>query len=398
MHENEHAAAAAQQAVEQAFLSPRVVDAATLAEFGESMRELIRHAAEQRELLRLTLAESGTVSATLREASAQATEKLRPAAKLVPTIDHKLAQAEQALARAAQAIEAAERAAGQAAKTAADEGVAAVRGAHRALDEAMERARGLEARLGRLTDGAESAVQRLETECKSRLEGAARHAHDLLGTIVGELDSRAEQAIHRLSALVDERRAAAEAALGAPLSIGGARSDAPQPADVDQAAEAATLLGHAQEARAEIETLFASLKSRARAEITSLEAEAIDAEQRAAHAAAKVHETEELARAAEARLSAVRRELAAVDDRGREIATMASQALAAFDQELSARMHAVREMMEQLASVTNGAPHAPPANAALAATEVKPPRDAAFVRIDRPMHGDSPGLPGRLRI
>jgi hypothetical protein len=422
MHEHEQAAAAADQVVEQTFLSPRVVDAATLAEFGESLSELLRRAAEQRELLRLTVTEGENVSATLRDTTGQAAEKLRPALKLLPTIEQKLAQADQAVTRATHAAETAERAAGRAAQAAADEGVAALQAAQRALDAAMERARTLEGRLGQLSQRAEAALLRLDSECKSRLDTAAKHAQDVLGSLVAELDSHAERTLEHLSGLIDERRAAAEAALAEPLSVGAPHEGDPDPRPPTDATTIATtttapaddatgLLARAEETRAAIEAMFASLRSRAGEEIASLEAEAVDAEQRAAAATAKVHETEELARAAEARLEAVHRELTAVDERGREIAVMATHALTAFDEELAARMHAVREMMEQLASVTNGQAEAKPAPAqsgpiqsapAHAApaqsAEVKPAREAAFIRIDRPAQSDTPGLPGRLQI
>jgi hypothetical protein len=418
MHEHEQAAAAADQVVEQTFLSPRVVDAATLAEFGESLSELLRRAAEQRELLRLTVTEGENVSATLRDTTGQAAEKLRPALKLLPTIEQKLAQADQAVTRATHAAETAERAAGRAAQAAADEGVATLQAAQRALDAAMERARTLEGRLGQLSQRAEAALLRLDSECKSRLDTAANHAQDVLGSLVAELDSHAERTLEHLSGLIDERRAAAEAALAEPLSVGAPHEGDPDPRPPTDATtttapadDATGLLARAEETRATIEAMFVSLRSRAGEEIASLEAEAVDAEQRAAAATAKVHETEELARAAEARLEAVHRELTAVDERGREIAVMATHALTAFDEELAARMHAVREMMEQLASVTNGqaeakaapaqsgpiqsAPtHAAPAQSA----EVKPAREAAFIRIDRPAQSDTPGLPGRLQI
>ncbi len=402
MNENERAAAVADRVVEEAFLSPRVVDAATLSEFAGSLGELIRRAAEQREHLRRTVAEGENVAATLRDATGQAGEKLRPALKLIPTIDQKLAQAEQAMSRAAEAAQTAERAAGEAARAVTAEGAVALRAAQAALDEALERARVLESRLGQLSHRAEEAIERLDRECRERLDAAARHAQDVLGTTVAEIDARAEQTLERLGSLIEDRRAAAEAALAEPLAIGrpraggGESAEPPAPCGLDPD----RVLAATQDAREEVESLMQAARAQVREHIGSLEAEARRAEQRAAEAGARAHEADSLAAAAEERLAAVRRELASVDQRGREIASMASQALAAFDDELTGRMHAVREMMEQLASLTSErtqdqtATALPPAQA----TEPKPAREPAFIRIDRPTHAEAPGLPGRLRI
>lgn len=175
--------------VESAFLSPRVVDAATLAEFAGSFRALLEQVAQAREELRRSLEEHQATIETLDAAAARAGERLRPAAKLLPLIDEKLAAAEAALARA----RVAEQAAGEA-----------------ALAPVAERARVLEARLAKAAERAEEAVAALEAECRARLEAGTGHARDVLGALESEIDARAEAMLARAGAALDARLASAE--------------------------------------------------------------------------------------------------------------------------------------------------------------------------------------------
>lgn len=424
-------ALAATQVIEETFLSPRVVDGALLGEFAESLRGLLGQAAAQREQLRTAVAQGEAVAQSLTETAAKAREKLRPAIKLIPTIDQKLAQAEDALTRATKAAASAEHIASEAARTASAEGTVALGQARQSFDTALERARDLEARLGQLTERAEMAVEALDTECRSRLENATKHAQDVLGTLVAELDARAEVAIGRLTALLDERRAAAEAAVSGVIELGHTAptdpqtdpqtgptaeappaATAPHPAPIagDEAASLQAATAAATEACADIETLIQSITDRAKATAAQLATNADRALLRADEAARKAAQAEELAGAAESRLESAQEQLRRIDERGREIAAGASQALAAFDAELTGRMHAVREMMEQLASVTDrheptggpvrGAAATAPATAT-AASEIQPKGETPrFVRIDRPVGDADPGagLPGRLRF
>ena len=446
MGETGRAATETERVVDEVFLSPRVVDSATFAEFAESLGELLRRAAEQREHLRRTVAEGESVASTLRDSTSQATEKLRPAAKLVPAIDQKLSLVEEMLVRADEATRSLERCVGEATKAASGDGIAAARQAQQAIDQSLSRARELEGRLGQLAQRAEMAVELLNTECKGKLDTAASHAQDVLGTLVAEIDTRAERALERLTALIDERKDAAEAALTEALAVGARAADSALEADAamdettaavsaEDEAAAAELVAAAR-AREEIEALLDALREQVRERRQTVEAVSQEAEDRVAAelgAAARAREeveslldslraqareraldiergsdeAEQRAAAAEARLAIVRQELASVDARGREIAAAANQALAAFDEELAGRMHAVREMMEQLASISGGearTPDAPPrpdgAPAPTATVESKPLREpAGFVRIDRPVGSETPaGLPGHLKF
>ncbi|MCC7388452.1 MAG: hypothetical protein IT431_06750 [Phycisphaerales bacterium] len=442
----------ASQLIEETFLSPRVVDGALLREFADSLRVLLSQAAAQRDLLRSAVAEGRSVADTLNDTASKAGEKLRPVVKLIPTIDQKLAQAEDALTRANDAAASAERAAGEAAKAAAEEGAVALRQAQEAFDAALARAREIEARLGRSADRAEQAVEALDRECRHRLDAAsrhaedvlastaaeldaraepaadaferdcrarletvARHAQDVLGTLVAELDARAEAAMGRLTLLLEERHAAAEAAVRECIDIGepiGAHGPAPDNA-LGEATTAgtATVTAAAAEACAEIEAIIQSIKTRADSMTEALDIQASRTAAQAEEAARRAEHAQRLAETAEARLEAAETQLRLIDERGREIAANASQALGAFDEQLGARMHTIREMMEQLASLTVTPPHpeqSEPAAApaptvrpiAIQTAEPKPGADAArFVRIDRPAGAPTPaGLPGRLKF
>jgi len=416
MEATEHAAT---QFVEATFLSPRVVDGALLGEFAESLRGLLGTAASQREQLLAAVTRGEAIAQSLADTAAKAGETLRPAIKLIPTIDQKLAHADEALARAGEAA-----AAGEAARAANEEGAAALRHARLAFDTALERARELEARLGNLTERAQSAIGALDTECRSRLDTAARHAQDVLGTMVAELDARAEEAIGRLTALLNDRRAAAEAAVGEAVEFGGSHADgtavaprveavpAAEAADetADGSAALRTATAAAAAACADVEALIESIRSRTESMAGALEARAGRAVRQVGEAARRAEEVERAAGVAEARLQAAEEQLRLIDERGREIATGASQALAAFDAELTGRMHTIREMMEQLASVTDrhestggsgSEPRPTTAPATAPDAEIQPTNEAArFIRIDRPAGESEPGggLPGRLRF
>ena len=409
----DHTALAANQVIEETFLSPRVVDSALLSEFAESLRALLGQAAVQGEQLRTAVTQGEAVAQSLTDTATKAGEKLRPAVKLIPTIDQKLARAEEALARASEAAASAELAAGEAARTASAEGAVALRRAQQAFDTALERARYVEARLGQLTEGAEMAVEALDAECRSRLNTATKHAQDVLGTLVAELDARAEEAIGRLNALLDERWAAAGAAVSGVIEIAGTAPMGENPLAESPPGEphpAAASLGAAAaataEAQADIETLIQSIKSRAETIGEQLADHAARAMQRAEEATRKAAQAGELARVADARLEVAQEQLRLIDERGREIAAGASQALAAFDAELTGRIHAVHEMMEQLAGVTDRrepthtAGQQPPATPT-PTPEIKPLGETPqLIRIDRPA-GESDagaGLPGRLRF
>ncbi len=85
--------------VEQLFLSPRVVDAATFEELAGSLRSLAVHAGEQQTKLSDTLKQSDIQRACVDEALTKLQASLAPAARLVPTLDDRILQARQAAER-----------------------------------------------------------------------------------------------------------------------------------------------------------------------------------------------------------------------------------------------------------------------------------------------------------
>ena len=357
-HHDDRASGSPDAAVEEIFLSPRVVDAAAFAEFAQSLRHLLVEAAQGRERLGQAIEEADEVVERLRGIASQAGEKLRPAVRLIPTIDQKLKQAEEALERASAAAEVAERTAGEAARAATAESVVALREAQQAHEAA-----GLEDSLRKATERAETAVAALDEESRSRVDEATERARSAMDALVTELDGKIEAASARLTAMLEERDAAAAMAMGRAIEIASDEQD----------------------------TVGEKLESRV--------SQALD---RAEAAAARAEAAEQQAAAAEARLSAAEGQLRAIDQRGREIADGASRALAMFDKEITSRMHALLEAMDRLGPPIETPVEAPVAETRPAeprASEVKPARGPAaspiadgrsaesrgYVRIDRPL-------------
>lgn len=379
-HHDDHSTGSPDAAVEEVFLSPRVVDAAAFAEFAQSLRHLLVEAAQGRERLGQAIDETDSVVERLRGIASQAGEKLRPAVRLIPTIDQKLKQAEEALERASAAAEVAERTAGEAARAATAESVVALREAQEAHEATAERASGLEGSLREAIERAEATVAALDEESKTRAAEATERAQAAMDGLVAELDGKIEAASARLAAMLEERDAAAAMAMGRAIEIASDEQD----------------------------TVGEKLESRV--------SQALD---RAEAAAARAEAAEQQAAAAEARLSAAEGQLRAIDQRGREIADGASRALAMFDKEITSRMHALLEAMDRLgppvdapAETPVDMPEPPPAAPAPArrpgaevravephAPEVQPERSPVasrmpdgrsaesrgYVRIDRPL-------------
>lgn len=362
-HHDDRASGSPDAAVEEIFLSPRVVDAAAFAEFAQSLRHLLVEAAQGRERLGQAIEEADEVVERLRGIASQAGEKLRPAVRLIPTIDQKLKQAEEALERASAAAEVAERTAGEAARAATAESVVALREAQQAHEAAAARAAGLEDSLRKATERAETTVAALDEESRSRVDEATERARSAMDALVTELDGKIEAASARLTAMLEERDAAAAMAMGRAIEIASDEQD----------------------------TVGEKLESRV--------SQALD---RAEAAAARAEAAEQQAAAAEARLSAAEGQLRAIDQRGREIADGASRALAMFDKEITSRMHALLEAMDRLGPPIETPVEAPVAETRPAeprASEVKPARGPAaspiadgrsaesrgYVRIDRPL-------------
>ena len=195
---------ALEEPVERVFLSPRVVDAAAYAEFAESLRHLLTDAAQRHESLGQAVRETEGVVEQLRTIATQAGKKLNPAVKLIPTIDQKLKQAEEALERA------------------------------------------------------NATMTSLEHDNKTRLDEAAARARTAIDALVCELERKTEAASARLAAMLEERDAAASMAMGQAIEIATteARSDEIEEVETRVAralerADAAAAMAEAAEQQAE---------------------------------------------------------------------------------------------------------------------------------------------------
>ena len=222
---DDRATGSPEDAVEAVFLSPRVVDAAAFAEFAQSLRYLLAEAAAGRERLGRAIEESDGVVERLRGVASQAGEKLRPAVRLIPTIDQKLKQAEEALERASAAAEVAERTAGEAARAATAESVVALREAQQAHEAAAARATGLEDSLRQAIERAEATVAALDEESRTRVDEATGRARSAMDALVAELDGKIEAASERLAAMLADRDAAAATAMGRAIEIASDEQD-----------------------------------------------------------------------------------------------------------------------------------------------------------------------------
>ncbi|QKK07390.1 MAG: hypothetical protein HND58_03970 [Planctomycetota bacterium] len=222
---DDRATGSPEDAVEAVFLSPRVVDAAAFSEFAQSLRHLLVEAAEGRERLGRAIEETDGVVERLRGVASQAGEKLRPAVRLIPTIDQKLKQAEEALERASAAAEVAERTAGEAAR-ARDGGERGCGSARRSKPtRPRPRATGLEDSLRQAIERAEATVASLGEESRTRVDEATGRARSAMDALVAELDGKIEAASERLAAMLEERDAAAATAMGRAIEIASDEQD-----------------------------------------------------------------------------------------------------------------------------------------------------------------------------
>lgn len=93
-------AAAVEEALERAFLSPRVVDQRAVDEFGNAMRSLMRDAVAQGKALTEAGSQVRTLTDQLRDARKQIEARVEAAAKLLPAIDQRLEKAQRAAEQA----------------------------------------------------------------------------------------------------------------------------------------------------------------------------------------------------------------------------------------------------------------------------------------------------------
>lgn len=233
-----HSSSTIDHAASEIFLSPRVVDQRSFEEFSTLLKALVKDAANQSRTLATTTGEVRSLSQQLREATKELQARVETAVRVVPTLDQRVARAEQVLDRATTELTTREqsirdlvskeasldRAAlqrlvqdhlGSIVKdrlaSFADDLAAAARSSHASLKgeieqslsrlDASKRALGadaaaLEARLAAALQHAQEHAERLRADLDAKASALAALADDAAKTHVDALASRIDAAIH----------------------------------------------------------------------------------------------------------------------------------------------------------------------------------------------------------
>jgi hypothetical protein len=246
-----------EEALDQVFLTPRVVDQRAIEEMTGSLRGLVTDAAAQSRALAAASTEVKLLSENLREAARELQSRVELAVRVVPTIDQRVGTAERLLETTAAGMT-------ERLREAAESVVKDDEHVRRRVTEAVERAAG-------------EAAGRLE-EIQTRLNVATARCEELLdrlGEAQRTIDAATDGAVVRITGLLERLQAAER------------QATMPEP----QATEACVRLGAA----------MSEAERRAQVFATGLEASLADAERRAgeiAERAARV-QTERLEQAAE---------------------------------------------------------------------------------------------------
>lgn len=187
-------------AVEQIFLTPRVIDKRSFEEFSLTLQDLIRQAAGHSRLLQSTKADAGTLEGQLRDTAKELQSRLEKAAKLLPALEQRLTRAERLLemavdpAKHADVVEKliAERMAARAAEFELRLGgaVEQLTARFRAEQEAVEaRAREVEARAQDFALKTARAVEELAAQAERQAGGLEARAEELREVLRGELSA-----------------------------------------------------------------------------------------------------------------------------------------------------------------------------------------------------------------
>lgn len=219
-----------EEAAARAFLTPRVLDARAFEQYSATLQQLIREAAESGQGLRGVSEEVASLRAALREALKELERRTEAAAKVVPQLDQRIAQAEKAAVRA-EKDESAERAARLSQLRAAGE---------RLVSELLERARenfaAFEAERGRELREAAARVAGLNEGLLTELSQRAEKLRAGMEIAVADLSNR----ISGQARSVDER---IELAREAQRAVEQAARDL----EAEHAARAAQIRAHAEE-------------------------------------------------------------------------------------------------------------------------------------------------------
>ncbi|MFI4896229.1 MAG: hypothetical protein ACIARR_00210 [Phycisphaerales bacterium JB059] len=185
-----------QGAIEEVFLTPRVIDQSAFTRYSETLKQLIREASGSGETLQSNARSAHALVEESNAAGMHLRTKIEAGAKLVKMFDERIARSEQLLADATKR---------------ADE----IRELDQNIDaRVVERLESLEERIGNVFDAFESKANQTEQRLVTAEQTALRHAQKLeelttqLESRIGEIEGRATEIIaraERASAEADER-------------------------------------------------------------------------------------------------------------------------------------------------------------------------------------------------
>jgi hypothetical protein len=178
---------------ERVFLTPRVVDARSFAEYSSALKDLIRDASGQGRTLQTASVEVKTLQERVSSSIQELQKKLEISARLVPTIDQRVARAETALDAATKLL-------------AADE--TAVLGRTRSELERLTRdaVAAAEARLAKAADAASARLEQL-------VAGAATVLTTKADALAAALDARSQSLAAMHAEALSELQSASERCL-----------------------------------------------------------------------------------------------------------------------------------------------------------------------------------------
>ncbi|MCE7973454.1 MAG: hypothetical protein DYG92_03880 [Leptolyngbya sp. PLA1] len=271
--------------LDRMFLSPRIVDQAALETFAGSLKSLIRDAATQQRALDLASTEVKALGGQLREASRELGERVERAARVVPTIDQRVAAIESLLKQPGPRAEPPDPATMDTLARAAIERVLVARasemealesraaGTLRRAEETLAQLDGAARALEGLADGIVVRVAALAQQveaARSELDGAARGAearvtelNDRVTQLLASADTEVTRASTTLGAAVTEaERRGQTLVTGIEAGMLDLDRRAAQAREEREGRDAATLAAAAEAERALLGAISAALEQR----------------------------------------------------------------------------------------------------------------------------------------
>lgn len=214
----------ADKAIDDVFITPRVIDRRAIEEYSATLQDLIREAAGRGESLATAATDVRALGENLREVTKELKTRLEVAVKIMPTLEHRLGKADQILQLATDRVKLSDHLDKSIESLIEDRVAQAEKHAASIIDAATQRAARLQIQSqARVDDLFEAAATRLEAITQSKLKQVLDHIGDAhrgvmeraasanatLGPRLAALDS----AVHELDRRIASRSSTAEKAL-----------------------------------------------------------------------------------------------------------------------------------------------------------------------------------------